>query len=418
MEETAVSSMSAETNCTNDHTSHQSRCLISTTTGISRDVSSSTNTDDSGGSTLHPVIFVLMWLNVFLTSGGNLLTIVAFLRNKNIYSKPANLLILNLAFADLKVGLVSLPWFNLWWHKGDWIYGEKVCKWWVIVDYSATLESMLAMLLISWDRLWMVKNIQSYVQNQTRQRVGVVVISSWLLTYSYYLLAVLLIEPITGEHNIDYSVDCDFPPNYYLSFTIFEVITQFAIPVLALCYLNIRVFHIIRKRAKFVSNNEASAITAETLADVRPVLNASVPRHHRRAPWVFVIGAAVAPVEININEEPAAARVPRRNLKDRKAAITLTLLVVTYILCWAPYNVVIIMETLSPNSVSTPVASFTEYLLWLNSVINPCLYVVTNTQFRNQLRDRSLFTPVGGMVKFRGEREIIFPERGGDAIFF
>ena len=389
LEETSASSMSTETNCTNDTASH-SRCLVSATTSIPSEeyLSSSTNinADDSGGSTLHPVIFVLMWLNVFLTSGGNLLTIVAFLLNKNIYNKPANLLILNLAFADLKVGLVSLPWFNLWWHKGDWVYGEKVCKWWVIVDYSATLESMLAMLLISWDRLWMVRNIQSYVQNQTRQRVGVVVIASWMLAYSYYLLAVLLIEPITGERNIDYSIDCDFPPNYYLSFTIFEVITQFIIPVLALGYLNIKVFHIIRKRAKFVSNNEASAFTAETLADVRPIPNASVPRHHRRAPQVFVIGAAVAPVEIPINEEPASARVPRRNLKDRKAAITLTLLVVTYILCWAPYNVVIIMETLSPKSVSTPVASFTEYLLWLNSVINPCLYVATNTQFRNQLK--------------------------------
>ena len=36
----------------------------------------------------------------------------------------------------------------------------------------------------------------------------------------------------------------------------------------------------------------------------------------------------------------------------------------------------------------------------------------TNKQKQKTLRDRSLFT-TGGMVKFRGEREIISPERGG-----
>ncbi|XP_072035565.1 histamine H4 receptor-like [Amphiura filiformis] len=121
-------------------------------------------------STLHPFIFFLMWLNVFLTTGGNLVTIIAFLRDKNIYSKPGNMLILNLAFADLKVGLVSLPWFNLWLHYGDWIFGEHLCKWWVIIDYAATIESMLAMLLISWDRLFMVESIQNTFE--TKRKTG------------------------------------------------------------------------------------------------------------------------------------------------------------------------------------------------------------------------------------------------------
>ena len=42
----------------------------------------------------------------------------------------------------------------------------------------------------------------------------------------------------------------------------------------------------------------------------------------------------------------------------------------------------------------------------------------SKTAKKTLVRDRSLFTPGGGMVKFRGEREIIFPERGGDAKFF
>ena len=64
----------------------------------------------------------------------------------------------------------------------------------------------------------------------------------------------------------------------------------------------------------------------------------------------------------------------------------MTLLVATFILCWAPYNLVIILELLWENSVPKSVASFTEYLLWLNSVINPGLYAATNPLFRKQLK--------------------------------
>ena len=49
-----------------------------------------------------------------------------------------------------------------------------------------------------------------------------------------------------------------------------------------------------------------------------------------------------------------------------------------------PFNLVIILKILWINSVPKSVASFTEYVLWLNSVIilgrmfNPRLYVATN----------------------------------------
>ncbi|XP_072037266.1 histamine H4 receptor-like [Amphiura filiformis] len=328
-----------------------------------------------------------MWFNVILTSGGNLLTVIAFLRDRNIYSKPANLLILNLAFADLKVGLVSLPLFNLWWHYGDWIFGEYVCKWWVIVDYTATLESMIAILLISWDRLWMVRNIQSYVQNQTRQKVVVIILISWILTYSYYIVTVLLLEPITGKRNIDYTSDCDFPPNYYLSFTIFEVMTQFTIPVLALSYFNLGVFYVIRKRAKVGQVNETSAVGLSATADTLQAVPITPASGNDRLTDIPTNDDDMNARSQRDEDSTSVPKVPKHSLrKDRKAAITLTLLVVTYILCWAPYNVVIILETLSEDIVSKPVASFTEYLLWMNSGINPFLYVATNTQFRNQLK--------------------------------
>ena len=352
---------------------------------------------ESSASSLHPVLYVLMWLNVMLTVGGNLLTTIIFLRDKNINSKPANLFILNLAIADLKVGIVSLPWFNLWWHYGDWIFGESVCKFWVIVDFTACTESMFAMLLIGWDRLWMVRNLQSYVRNQTRRKTVTIILVSWLLCYAHFFVVVLLWEPVSNEWNIDYDVDCDFPPNYSLKYTIYEVVSQFSIPMLMLTYFNIGVFVIINKRARRVRPGYDDGVSTQQDTLVAVASNEARTMHHHSRKQVFVIHqphqrAMQDPSsdpndDASVTEHPAASQVSSgRQRKDRKAAFTLTLLVVTYAICWLPYNVVIVMETLSEDNVPTWLASFTEYLLWLNSAINPFLYVATNRQFRNHLK--------------------------------
>ena len=376
---------------------------METTVNLTKSLPS--NGSSVASTTLHPTIYFLMWLNVFITTGGNLLTIVTFLRDKNIYNKPANIFILNLAVADLKVGLVSLPWFNLWWHYGDWIFGEKLCKFWVIVDFAACTESMIAMLLIGWDRLWMVRNIQSYVRHQNRRKTVTIILISWLICYIHFFATVLLWEPVSNEWNIDYAVDCDFPPNYSLKYTIYEVVSQFAIPMIILAYFNIGVFVIINKRAKRIQPGEVSVDTQDTLADVRHDVrhdichenNAIDTTNHgfdsqtstNNQQVVFSIREHqndLNPRSHPVDENERTLQSANRHRKDRKAAFTLTLLVVMYAICWAPYNVVIILETLSEDNVATWLASFTEYLLWLNSAINPFLYVATNRQFRRQLK--------------------------------
>ena len=310
---------------------------------------------------IHPLLFCFLWLNVFITSGGNLLTIIAFLTDKSIYSKPANLLILNLAFADLKVGLVSLPLFNLWMYNGEWCYGETICKWWLIMDYTVTYESMFAILLISWDRMYMVRNIQCYIHNQTRKKVSIIALVSWMVTYSLCILTVLLTEPITGERNTNYDIWCKYPARYYFSYALFDTIVLFTLPVSFLCYYNIHLYLIIHEKAKCQRKNAGSRFITLNLAESAGLDSPRSKRKH--------------------NPDHLFNRSFR---KDKKAAITLSLLVVTFVICWAPHKIAEILDSVS--TVSTPIALTAEYILWVNSAINPFLYVSTNRQFRIQLK--------------------------------
>ncbi|XP_072017822.1 beta-2 adrenergic receptor-like [Amphiura filiformis] len=280
--------------------------------------------------TLHPVIFFLMWFNVLLTGGFNLITIIAYLSSKEIRNNPGNIYILNLAFADAKVGLISLPFFNLWWHYGIWTYGEILCKFWIVVDYTAVTQSMVAIIIISWDRLWMVSQINTYMKNQTTRLAILLIVSTWTLWYVYYICIVAFGEQAAPEYHIDYSNDCDLHINYLLNYTIYEIVALYLVPLLIIACINLRIYVLVRRRL--------------------------------------------------------AAGRSEIALKNRKAAITLAILVAAYFICWTPYHIVLLMETIQEGSVPYPVVAFVEYLLWLNSTVNPFVYVCTNPLFRKQLR--------------------------------
>ena len=326
----------------------------------------STKTTTIAGETFPPHYLAMMWLNSFVTTFGNVITIIAFLSNSQIRSKPANILILNLALADLKVGLVSLPFDILWWQFGYWWMGEVLCKFWLIVDYTASSQSMTAILMITFDRLWMVSHIHTYVKHQTRRKVLVVILLTWIFWYLHFILLASLWEPLSGVREIDYSEDCDLAADGNLAYTLYETIGQFVIPMMFLGYANVKIFTVIRKRAKTVKQGPGGNDIADegsTLA--RPIqMGSSDPK-----------GGDSTTAD--------SANVRRSIKKDRKAAVTLSILVGAFAVCWFPYNVVLIKESI--GSVSDGTLIFVDYLLWFNSALNPVLYVITNSHFRVQL---------------------------------
>lgn len=131
--------------------------------------------------------------------------------------------------------------------------------------------------------------------------------------------------------------------NYRLNYTLFEIVGLFIVPLLIIVGMNLKLYVDVRNRLY------------------------------------------VSPSELHQNH--------------RKAAITLGVLVTAYIICWVPYHIVLLMDTVHEGSVAAPIVAFVEYLLWLNSAVNPFLYVCTNPLFRQQLRKMFHFKP----SRIRGE---------------
>jgi len=66
----------------------------------------------------------------------------------------------------------------------------------------------------------------------------------------------------------------------------------------------------------------------------------------------------------------------------RKAFITLSYIVLAYVLCWSPFHFVFDVSLASPESVSGDLYTATFWLAYINSGLNPFMYAFSSADFR------------------------------------
>ena len=71
-----------------------------------------------------------------------------------------------------------------------------------------------------------------------------------------------------------------------------------------------------------------------------------------------------------------------RQKRDRKVFITLTYILIAYIICWVPFHFVFDVSSIDASLVPDTLFSITFWLTYINSTVNPFLYNFSCSEFR------------------------------------
>ncbi|XP_070533116.1 probable G-protein coupled receptor No18 [Ptychodera flava] len=345
------------------------------------------------------VLFVIM----ILTVAGNVMTVASFAIDDKLRTNVSNWYLLNLSCADLLVGCVSLP-FNVAGYvdlNGGGLT-ENLCKFYLNVDLIATWESIAAIILISLDRYWLLtKELQYKMKQNRRHTVGLCAVT-WLIVTSTAILLVWGYPEWVEVEYIDYRYTCDLEFLYHTSSGVAYSVLSFFIPLAVLIYLNTQVFINVRKRSQKTSPSHwelelTAASTQQTAFNI-----ATVSTKQGAAAQSTAFTASKSPKNTRAHEHGSVSNVNepergqnkanrRTNIsgQDRKyikTAKVLLIIVGAYVLCWAPYNMALVITFFCQDCIPTMMWTVSLRLLWFNSALNPFLYAWSNSRIRQNFK--------------------------------
>ncbi|XP_005805359.2 trace amine-associated receptor 13c-like [Xiphophorus maculatus] len=268
-----------------------------------------------------------------LTVFSNLLVIISIYHFKRLHS-PTNILLLSLAVSDCLVGfLIS---FQIVLIDGCWYLGDILCTIYFILDYIITTSSIGTMVLISIDRYVAICYPLRYPSKVTTERVKMCVSLFWMCSILYH--CVLLRDNLQhpGRYN-----SCSGECVVFLDYIggIFDLLSSFICPVTVIIILYVRVFVVVVSQARAMQSH-------------------------------------VAAVSLQGSVKITAKK------SEMKAAITLGVVVVVFLICTCPYFCV----SLIAEDAAVSASSVAFLFFYFNSTLNPLIYALFYPWFRKSVK--------------------------------
>lgn len=248
---------------------------------------------------------------------------------------PTNILLLSLAVSDLLVGLLLMP-FEIIRNTACWFFGDLMCSLYNSVSLIITFSSVGDMVLISIDRYVAICDPLHYPAKVTERRVKVSVCLCWLCSIFYGSFIVKDDFTKPGSHNLCLG-ECVITADHIA--TAVDIMVSFIVPVIIIIVLYMRVF--------IVAVSQARAMQSHIK--------------------VFTLHLSVT----------------QTKKSELKAARTIGVLVVMFLICFFPYH---FMSFVGNNMLSGSFFSYALFLLYLNSTLNPLIYVMFYPWFRKALK--------------------------------
>ncbi|XP_029981128.1 trace amine-associated receptor 13c-like [Sphaeramia orbicularis] len=280
-------------------------------------------------------IYIVLSSISLLTTALNLLVIISIHHYRQLQT-PTNLLLLSLAVSDFFVGLLIS--FQIILMDGCWYLSDLMCTVYYVLDCIITSASIGTMVLISVDRYMAICDPLHYSTKVSPKRVKLCVCVCWFLSALCHTLLLKdnLAEP--GRYNSCIG-ECVVVINYVAGLV--DLILSFLGPFTVIIFLYVRVFVVAVTQARAMRSHVTSVKVQGSLT-------------------------------VNVKKS------------ELKAARTLGVVVLVFLICVCPYFFVVI--TGQDTLLSASSAAFVICLFYFNSCLNPVIYACFYPWFRKCLR--------------------------------
>lgn len=282
------------------------------------------------------LLYTLLSSVALLTVALNLLVVISISHFRQLHT-PTNLLLLSLAVSDLLVGLLVMPVESIRFIEACWLMGDLMCALSYIIGFTLTSASVGNMVLISIDRYVAICYPLQYPTKVTVSRVEVCVCVCWAcsLLYNGLILKDHLRRP--ERHNSCHG-ECVVVIDFVSGAV--DLVFTFIGPCAVIIVLYMRVFVVAVSQARAMRSH----VTAVTAGAVTVTAKKS----------------------------------------ERKAARTLGVLILVFLLCFCPYY----YPSLAGQDISNSASSWAivSWLLYFNSCLNPLIYAFFYPWFRKSIK--------------------------------
>ncbi|XP_017259894.2 trace amine-associated receptor 13c-like [Kryptolebias marmoratus] len=279
------------------------------------------------------LMYIILSSISLLTASLNLLVIISISHFRQLHT-PTNLLLLSLAVSDFFVGFIMF--FQILLIDGCWHLGDLTCVMYNSVAYYVTAASVGTMVLISVDRYVAICYPLHYLTKITHKKVKICVCLCWICSVIFQSLTQTENLKQPGRYN-SCAGQCVVVINYIAGLA--DLIVSFIIPITVIVVLYLRVFVVVVSQAQAMRSH----VTAVTIK---------------------------------------CSGTPKKS--ELKAARTLGIVVVVFIMCMCPFYCVAL--TGQDTVLNASSATIEVFLFYFNSCLNPIIYVFFYPWFRKSIK--------------------------------
>ncbi|XP_057707675.1 trace amine-associated receptor 13c-like [Corythoichthys intestinalis] len=263
----------------------------------------------------------------------NLLVVISISHFRQLHT-PTNLLLLSLAVSDVLLGLVVMP-IVITMSISCWLLGETACTLLCYLTFICQSASVGNMVLISADRFVAICDPLHYTAKVTVKKIQLCICLCWSAAVIH--CGILLKEEL-AHPEIDNACLGECVCHIDIIGGILDIIVNFLLPLGIIVILYTRVFVVAVSQARAVRSHDKCV------------------KLQHSAPF-------------------------RAKKSELKAAKTLGIVVLVFLMCFCPYNIVSLM------AYHENVMNYVTYLYSLNSCVNPLIYAMFYPCFRRAFKN-------------------------------